>query len=40
MDKEIKVLVTASKRHNRKIKHMQKRKGRIDYRTNKTGKRK
>ena len=40
LEKIKKVLVTASKRQNRKSKHIQKRKGRIDLRTNRTGKRK
>lgn len=35
-DKEI----TEARRHARKKKHVQKRKGRLDFRTNRTGKRK
>ena len=35
-DKEI----TEARRQARKIKHMLKRRGRLDYRTNRTGKRK
>ena len=40
LEKITKVLSTASKRQNRKSKHIQKRKGKMDFRTNRTGKRK
>ena len=40
LEKITKVLSSDSKRQNRKSKHIQKRKGKMDFRTNKTGKRK